>query len=103
MIFIPQIFADIFTSRGVHYVQAGPKPGARHGAPWRAHMKPVDAATKTLSSGRRGKATRLSPPFPILHPAYTSSGPDWTLPFDSLVWHKAMEVLLLFVCFLPGC
>lgn len=71
-------------------MQAGPKPGAGLGAPWRAHTEPVDTATKMLSSGKRGEAACLFPPFLILRPAYTSAGPDWTLPFDSLVWHKAM-------------
>lgn len=92
--FIPQIFANISTSRGIHYLQAGHKPGPGHGAPLRAHTEPVNTATEMLSSGWRGEAACLPSPFPILCPAYTICSPDWTLYFDSLVWHKAMQVLL---------
>lgn len=69
-------------------MQAGVQAGL--GAPGRAHTEPVDAATEMLSSGQRREAARPSPPFPILRPAYTSSGPNWNLPSDSLEWHKAM-------------
>lgn len=49
--FIPKIFANIFTIRGAHYVQAEHKSGAGHDAPWRGHMDIMDAAIKMLSSG----------------------------------------------------